>query len=74
MQTLRTIAKADAEGVLRLDIRAGTPESEYEVVVLLQPRTPEERGWPPRFFQETASAWQGDFVRDQDRFEERDEL
>jgi hypothetical protein len=74
MQTLRTFARADADGVLHLDIPAGTPESEYEVVVVIQPRaaeprpgTPAERGWPPRFFDETAGAWQGEFVRDQGR-------
>jgi hypothetical protein len=89
MQTLRTRAKADAHGVLHLDIRAGTPDFEYEVVVVLQPKagvaiqpkasesrseTPEELGWPPNFFEETAGAWQGDFIRDQGQFEERDEL
>lgn len=80
MQTIRTIARADAEGILRLDIRA-TPESEYEVVVVLQPRpaesrpqTPEELGWPPGYFEDVIGSWQGEFVRDQGEFEKREEF
>jgi hypothetical protein len=78
MQTLRTLATSDADGVVHLDIPAGVPASEYEVVVVLQPKGAESRpegvGWPARFFEETAGAWQGDFERDPGRFEERDEL
>ena len=80
MQTLRTLAKADADGVLHLDIRAGAPDAEYEVVVVLQPKsaeprpkTPEELGWPPRFFEETAGAIQDPTFRrhEQGEFEKR---
>ena len=30
--------------------------------------------WPPGFFEETAGAWQGELVRDQGQFEEREGL
>lgn len=82
MQTLRTLGKANDDGVLHLDIPVGAANAEYEVVIVLQPRvvaegnprTPEELGWPPGFFEETAGRWQGDLVRDQGKFEERDEF
>jgi hypothetical protein len=53
----------------------------YDVVVVMQPRrdtreaqTPEEGGWPSGFFEATAGAGQGEFVRDQGQFEEREAL
>jgi hypothetical protein len=43
----------------------GAPNEEFEVVVVLQPKavatkpqTPEDLGWPPGFFQETAGSIQ----------------
>jgi hypothetical protein len=81
MQTLQFRSQAGEDGILHLDIPSGIPHAEFEVVVVLQPRirepqsrSTEDRGWPPGFFEETAGAWQGDFVRDQGQFEERDEF
>jgi hypothetical protein len=81
MQTIQIRSQAGEDGVLHLNIPVGTPHAVYQVVVVLQPATavtapksPEELGWPPNFFEETAGAWQGDFVRDQGQFEERDEF
>jgi hypothetical protein len=81
MQTLQIRSQAGDDGVLHLKIPVGTPHAEYQVVVVLQrasaepkPKTPEELGWPPGFFEETAGAWQGEFVRDQGEFEKREEL
>jgi hypothetical protein len=60
MQTIRVLEKTDKEGTLQLRIPLGKPEAEYEVVVVLQPKempsktpTPEERGWPPGYFEAT---------------------
>lgn len=57
MQTIRVLEKTDKNGTLLLRIPLGKPEVEYEVVLVVQPKeaatqatTPEERGWPPGYF------------------------
>ena len=79
MKTVCVQAVSSADGVLHLDISVDAPNSEYEVLVVVQsnievakPDAPEDRGWPAGFFEATAGAWKGDFVRDQGQFEERD--
>ncbi len=81
MQTLRVRTRSDADRILHLDIPVGVPDATYDVVVVPQPRsdiaaptTPEERGRPAGFFEATAGAWEGDFIRDQGRCEEREEF
>jgi hypothetical protein len=81
MQTMRVQSQSSSDGVLHLDIPVEAPNAVYDVVVVLNPSpnvptpvTPEERGWPAGFFEATAGAWKGDFVRDQGQFEEREEL
>jgi hypothetical protein len=60
MQTIRVLEKTGKDGTLHLDIPLGKPETEFEVVVVVQPKetsagtgTPEERGWPPGYFENT---------------------
>jgi hypothetical protein len=81
MQTLRVQTRSGADRILHLDIPVEAPNATYDVVVVLQPRsdssappTAEERSWPAGFFEATAGAWKGDFVRDQGQFEEREEF
>jgi hypothetical protein len=81
MQTMRVQSQSSSDGVLHLDIPVEAPNAVYDVVVVLNPSpnvpttvTPEECGWPAGFFEATAGAWKGDFVRDQGQFEEREEL
>lgn len=54
MQTIRVMEKTGKDGTLSLRIPLGKPDAEYEVLVVVQPRTtattPEERGWPPGYF------------------------
>jgi hypothetical protein len=79
MQTIQIRSQAGEDGVLHLNIPVGTPNAEYQVVVVLQPttepgpKTPEELGWPPNFFEETAGAIQDPTFRrhDQGEFEKR---
>jgi hypothetical protein len=68
MQTIRVLEKTGKDGMLSLRIPLGKPEAEYEVLVVVQPRsgatTPEERGWPPGYFENTFGAIADDtFVR-----------
>jgi hypothetical protein len=65
MQTHRTLGKAGRDGVLHLEIPVGAPDAEFEVVVVLQPSppvpgsaTPEDLGWPPHYFEQTAGSIQ----------------
>jgi hypothetical protein len=66
MSVIRTTATAGPDGVLHLSVPAGRP-GEYDVQVVIVPRapaktdapasgptapkTPEELGWPPGFFE-----------------------
>ncbi len=54
MQTIRVLEKTGKDGTLHLHIPLGQPEAEFEVVVqprgAVESRTPEERGWPPAYF------------------------
>ena len=65
MRVIQLAAKADPDGVLRLTIPVGGAGSEFEVAVIVSPRptangtptgnpkTPEELGWPPGYFEST---------------------
>ena len=63
MQTIRTVKKTAADGSLSLSIPLGKPDAEYDVLVVVQPnqtatstQTPEERGWPPGYFEQTSGS------------------
>jgi hypothetical protein len=60
MQTLRVTQRTGKDGVLHVSIPLGTPEADFEVVLVVQPRgtepsspTPEELGWPAGYFDRT---------------------
>jgi hypothetical protein len=61
MRITHVTKKADADGVLHLDIPVGAPDAEYEITVVVQrklimaagrPLTKEDREWPPGYFGE----------------------
>ena len=70
MQTIRVSEKTRKDGTLLLRIPLGKPEAEFEVVVVVQPKegstaplTPEERGWPPGYFDLAGSITDPTFER-----------
>ena len=70
MQTIRVLEKTGKDGTLLLRIPLGKPEAEFEVVVVVQPTaippkagTPEDRGWPPGYFDLAGSITDESFVR-----------
>lgn len=67
MQTILVREKTGKDGTLSLRIPLGNPEAEYEVLVVVQPNaagtTPEERGWPPGYFDLAGSIDDETFVR-----------
>jgi hypothetical protein len=58
MRTISMLEKTTKDGTLHLRIPLGKPETEFEVVVVVQekpavPVSTEERGWPPGYFENT---------------------
>lgn len=57
MNMIRLSQKTDKEGSLSFVIPLGKPDQEYDVVIVLEPKsgksTPEERGWPLGYFEST---------------------
>jgi hypothetical protein len=75
MTSFQLRGRVRADGTLDLQVPAGLPETDVEVLVVLQPvpapngasghaavvgKTPEELGWPPGFFESTAGCWEGE--------------
>ena len=70
MRALRVTERTGKDGVLHVRIPLGTPEADFEVVLVVQPKqaepavTPEQLGWPPRYFEATfASITDETFMR-----------
>ena len=60
MSVIKLQATADPDGRIRLDLPAPGPWAAYNVQVILTPvggyrpdASPEERGWPPGYFEQT---------------------
>ena len=59
METLRVSQRTGKDGVLHLSVPLGTPDADYDVVLVVEPKvkgpieTAEERGWPPGYFEGT---------------------
>ncbi|HEY7330728.1 MAG TPA: hypothetical protein VH592_24015 [Gemmataceae bacterium] len=47
MQTIRLLQKTDKDGTLSLRIPLSQPDSEFEVVVVIQPKLPANGTTPP---------------------------
>jgi hypothetical protein len=83
MQSIKLQSHVGRDGRLKIDVPTGLADVDLEVLVIIHPlatapqaRMPEERGWPPGFFEQTAGAWAGEpLVRGpQGEYEEREAL
>ena len=78
METITLNSHVGADGVLKLEVPVKLTNVDLEVVLIVQPVTPESKdlGWPAGFFEEVAGGWQGgQLVReDQGEYEIRKEL
>jgi hypothetical protein len=86
MRVIQMAAKADPDGILRLTIPVGQAGSEFEVAVVVSlkqtangipsPKTAEELGWPPGFFQKTFGSIEDEAFKryPQGEFEKRESL
>jgi hypothetical protein len=78
MKSVTLHSHADPDGVLNLRVPVGLPNADLEVMVIIVPlpKSPQELGWTPGFFEQTAGAWQGaPLAREsQGDYETRDDL
>ena len=81
MLTLQTSARTGSDGILHFDLSVGPADVEYEVIVVLQPKSdvlpaakPQEAISWEDFIDRTAGRWEGELARDQGTFEDRDPL
>ncbi len=66
METIRVLEKTGKDGALHLHIPLGKAEAEYEVVVVVQPKSPgstEDHSWPPGYFDLAGSITDETFAR-----------
>ena len=69
METMRVTRRTGKDGVLHVSVPLGTPDADYDVVLVVQPKetkpaaTPEELGWPPGYFDLAGSIEDDTFVR-----------
>ena len=63
-------SRLKVDGILELCVPTGLPESDVEVVIVVQlipsapqKESPEERGWPPEFFERTAGSLAEDPIK-----------
>ncbi|MBV9269383.1 MAG: hypothetical protein JO061_24655 [Acidobacteriaceae bacterium] len=52
-----SLKSLEADGILYLRVPTGLPETDVEVVVVVQPVQASANGWPEDFFQETYGAF-----------------
>jgi len=83
MQSITLKSHVGTDGILKLQVPVGITNADLEVMVVVQPialaatlKTPQDLGWPPGFFEQTAGCWQGEpLIREpQGEYEIRDEL
>ncbi len=60
MQSITLNSHVGEDGILHLDIPVGLTDAELEVTVTVQLSTPEGKGWPPGFFEETFGCFKDD--------------
>lgn len=56
-------ATSGPDGKLHLEVPAGAPNTEFEVEVAVRPKEPDDKGWPPGYFDLFGSIDDETFVR-----------
>jgi hypothetical protein len=66
METVRVTQRTGKDGVLHVRFPLGRPDEDFDVVVIVQAKStevPDERGWPPGYFDLAGSIDDETFVR-----------
>jgi len=83
MQSIKLYSHVGSDGILHLDIPIGMTDKEIEVIVTYKqrklsalPKTSEELGWTPGFFEQTYGSCQDDpiMIDSEGDFEIREEM
>ena len=76
MISVKTTAYVGPDGTLTVAVPTPLRETDVEVMVVVQPVTPEERGWPPGFFEATFGSLKNDPIErgTQDEYEIRETI
>ncbi|MHC5597729.1 MAG: hypothetical protein ACYTXC_17620 [Nostoc sp.] len=83
MNSIKIRSRVGKDGILHLEIPVGITDKELEIMVIYQlletptqQKTPEELGWPPGFFEQTAGCLADDPIQryPQGEYEEREPL
>ena len=68
MQTIETHSHIGADGILRLNLPVNLPETDVDIIVVVQPRNGTAnngsgaKSWPPGFFDAVIGGWQGEIL------------
>lgn len=67
MSSIKLRSHVGEDGILHLDVSVGITDTELEVIVTVQPvtpaaevDTPQGKGWPPGFFEDTFGCFKDD--------------
>lgn len=66
MQTIKLHSHVGKDGILHLHLPVGITDTNLEITITVQPatvietETPQEKGWPPGFFEETFGSFKDD--------------
>jgi len=63
MQTIQISERTGTGGTLNLRVPLGKPDTEFDVVLVVQPKRAAGRGWPPGYFDLFGSVDDETFVR-----------
>lgn len=74
MQKITLHSRIGSDGFLNLKMPTTLMNTECKITIILQPtpmvskpKTPEELGWTPGFFESTYGAWEGGLIREQSK-------
>jgi hypothetical protein len=81
MQNIKLHSRVGSDGILHLEVPIEITDSEIEITIIVKPvysqtETTKKSNWSPRFFKQTAGAWEGGQLKrePQGEYESREEL
>jgi hypothetical protein len=63
MSSIVLHSRSGPDSKLHLEVAVGQPDTEFEVELVVRPRKPEGKGWPPGYFELFGSVDDETFVR-----------
>jgi hypothetical protein len=63
MHTIQATERTGSDGTLTLRLPLGQPDTEFEVIIVVQPKAVAGQGWPPGYFDLAGCIDDNTFVR-----------